>query len=352
VHDTLEAVTLAPVIEVEGLVKRYRTGKRNAVDGISFSVAAGEFFALLGPNGAGKTTTLSMLTTTLVPTAGRALVAGHDVATEPAAVRRSVGIIFQKPSLDRNLSGEENVRLHAILYGLYPYAPAYRLMAAGYRRQVEESAAMLGIAREVFDPVRTYSGGMLRKLEIVRSLMHRPKVLFLDEPTAGLDAPSRRTLWEHLAVVRRESGTTIVLTTHYLEEAEQADRIMIMNFGRVVAAGTPSALKAQLARETLAVDAADRARLAAELRALHLEPGGSGPFVIPIDGAAVHATLRAIDSPLTLVRTNAPSLEDVYLEIVSRAEDDRAEDERAPEDRTADDRTADERTDEREAVRA
>jgi ABC-2 type transport system ATP-binding protein len=311
-------VETSRVINVEDLVKRYRKAKRNAVDGISFDVAASEFFALLGPNGAGKTTTLSILTTTLSPTAGWATIDGHDVVAEAALVRGKVGIIFQRPSLDRNLTAEENVRFHAILYGLYPYAPAYRLMDAAYRRQVTESAALLGIGREIFDPVRTYSGGMLRKLEIVRSLIHRPRVLFLDEPTAGLDAPSRRTLWDYLAAVRREHGTTIVLTTHYLEEAEQADRICIMNHGRVVAIGTPAALKAELAREYLVLDAEDRPRLTAELARLGLPLGGSGPFQVPIDGHSTHATLRAIETPLTLVRTHAPSLEDAYLAIVGR----------------------------------
>jgi ABC-2 type transport system ATP-binding protein len=309
-----------PVLRVEGLVKRYRKAERNAVDGISFEVAAGEFFALLGPNGAGKTTTLSILTTTLAPTAGRALIDGHDVVTDAATVRRRVGIIFQKPSLDRNLTGEENVRFHAILYGLYPYAPGYRVMDHGYRRQVEEAAEMLGLGREIFDPVRTYSGGMVRKLEIVRSLIHRPRVLFLDEPTTGLDAPSRRTLWAHLRDVRREHGTTIVLTSHYLEEAEQADRICVVDAGRIIATGSPASLKADLAREWLVVDAADRACLRDELTRLGLAPSGDGPFRIDVPTAAVHATLRSIETPLTEVRTHAPSLEDAYLEIVSRAE--------------------------------
>lgn len=309
------------MIQVEDLVKRYRKAKRNAVDGISFDVAGGEFFALLGPNGAGKTTTLSILTTTLGPTAGRATIDGHDVSAEAAAVRRKVGIIFQQPSLDRNLTAEENIRFHAILYGLYRYAPTYRLMAGGYRRQVEDAAALLGLTREIFDPIRTYSGGMVRKLEIIRSLIHRPKVLFLDEPTAGLDAPSRRTLWEYLGAVRRESGTTIVLTTHYLEEAEQADRICIMNFGRVIAIGTPASLKAELAREYLVVDAADRLRLLSELRRLGLAHEGSGPIQISLTGIATHAALKAIETPLTLVRTHSPSLEDAYLAIVSRADD-------------------------------
>ena len=308
------------MIEVAGLVKRYRKAKRNAVDGISFDVRAGEFFALLGPNGAGKTTTIPILTTTLAPTGGRAQIDGHDVVGEASAVRRQVGIIFQRPSLDQNLTAEENIRFHAVLFGLYPYRPMYRLMPAGYRRQVGELASLLGLEREIFDPIRTYSGGMRRKLEIVRSLMHNPKVLFLDEPTAGLDAPSRRTLWEHLRTVRRENGTTILLTTHYLEEAEQADRICIIDDGHVVAQGTPAALKAELSAEYVVVDAADRGHLRLELERLGLTPDGSGPFTLALDGRGAHATLKAIDTPLTLVRTESPSLEDAYLEIVARAE--------------------------------
>ena len=311
---------MRPAISVEGLVKRYRKADRNAVDGISFEVGAGEFFALLGPNGAGKTTTLSILTTTLAPTAGRAMIDGHDVVAEASIVRQGVGIIFQKPSLDKNLTGEENVRFHAILYGLYSYAPAYALMASAYRDQVQEAATLLGIGHEIFDPVRTYSGGMVRKLEIVRSLIHRPRVLFLDEPTTGLDAPSRRALWEYLRTVRRQHDTTIVLTSHYLEEAEQADRICIIDAGRVVATGSPADLKADLAQEWLTVDADDRGRLRDELRTLGLTPSGDGPFRIDVDSRATHATLKAINTPLTVVRSHAPSLEDAYLEIVSRAE--------------------------------
>jgi ABC-2 type transport system ATP-binding protein len=307
-------------IAVEGLVKRYRKADRNAVDGISFEVRAGEFFALLGPNGAGKTTTLSILTTTLAPTAGHALIDGLDVVADAAAVRQRVGIIFQRPSLDKNLTGEENVRFHAILYGLYPYAPGYRVMAPGYRRQVEDWAELLGLGRDIFKPVRTYSGGMLRKLEIVRSLVHRPRVLFLDEPTTGLDAPSRRALWGYLRDVRAEYATTIVLTSHYLEEAEQADRICVIDAGRIVATGSPRELTAALATEYLLLDAADRNRLRAELVTLGHEPSGDGPFRLDIRTPDMHAVLRSIATPLTLVRTHAPSLEDAYLQIVSRAE--------------------------------
>jgi len=308
------------VIHVEQLVKRYRKATRNAVDGISFDVHAGEFFALLGPNGAGKTTTISILTTTLAPTDGTATIDGHDIVREASAVRRKVGIIFQRPSLDRNLTGEENVRFHAVLYGVYPYAPSYRLMPTAYRQQVEELAAIVGLGDDVFTPIHTYSGGMSRKLEIVRSLIHRPRVLFLDEPTSGLDSPSRRSLWSYLERVRRESNTTILLTTHYLEEAEQADRICIIDQGRVVSYGTPSAIKADLVEEYVLVDTADRAQLRAELATRGLAFSGEGPFRIELSGRGTHAVLKSIDTPLSIVQTHMPTLEDAYLEIVGRTD--------------------------------
>ena len=314
----MTAAVPEPMIQVVDLVKRYRKASRNAVDGISFEVGAGEFFALLGPNGAGKTTTISILTTTLLPSSGKATIAGLDLVSQASAVRRLVGIIFQRPSLDQNLTGEENVRLHAILYGIHPYAPAFRLMEAGYRQRVGELAELLGIGKEVFDPVRTYSGGMRRKLEIVRSLMHDPKVLFLDEPTAGLDPPSRRTLWSYLDTVRREQATTIFLTTHYIEEAEQADKVCFIDGGKVVASGTPGELKAALVDEYIVVDADNRAALEAELTRLGLNHTGGGPFKVPLDASRTHHALRSIETPLTVVRTHAPTLEDAYLEIVEK----------------------------------
>jgi ABC-2 type transport system ATP-binding protein len=306
------------VIRVEDLVKRYKKADRNAVDGISFEVKAGEFFVLLGPNGAGKTTTISILTTTLGPTSGHATIDGHDIVRESSAVRRKVGIIFQRPSLDQNLTAEENVRFHAILYGLYPYAPTYALMARAYRAQVEELARLLGILADIHKPVRTFSGGMRRKLEIMRSLLHDPKVLFLDEPTAGLDVPSRRTLWEHLANVRRTSGTTIFLTTHYLEEAEEADRICIIDKGRVVSFGTPDDIKRDLVEDYVLVDAADRDALRDELSRLGYATSGGAPYKVQLDGHTVHGILRSIETPLSVVKTHTPSLEDAYLEIVGK----------------------------------
>jgi len=308
-----------PVIEVRDLVKRYRKADRNAVDGVSFEVRQGEFFALLGPNGAGKTTTISILTTTLAPTSGRVLIGGADAILDSAAVRAQVGIIFQKPSIDLNLSGEENVRFHAILYGLYPYRPLYRMMPPEYRRQVSDLAGLLGLGRDIFKPVKKMSGGMTRKLEIIRGLMHRPRVLFLDEPTAGLDAASRRSLWDYLKEVRNASETTIFLTTHYLDEAEVADRICILDKGKVVKLGSPEELKAELLQEYLVIDARDRTRLRRELERRGLQFREAGPFQVLLDGHSAQDVIRSLDTELSVLRIHAPSLEDAYLKIVGGA---------------------------------
>jgi ABC-2 type transport system ATP-binding protein len=307
------------MIEVERLVKRYRGSPRNAVDGVTFAVDAGEFFALLGPNGAGKTTTISILTTTLAPTSGTVRIAGMDVRRDPAAVRRQIGIIFQHPSLDMNLSGEENVRLHAILYGLYPYRPSYRLMPAAYRRHIAEMAGVLGMESDLFLPARKLSGGMRRKLEIIRGLMHRPRLLFLDEPTTGLDAASRRSLWVYLAEIRQRQGTTIVLTNHYLEEVEAADRILILNHGQIAAEGSPGRIKAQLGGESLEIDAGDRAALRRDLVRLGVRFEESGGFLIPLDGRSAYEIVRSLSTPLTVLRTRRASLEEAYLRILADA---------------------------------
>jgi ABC-2 type transport system ATP-binding protein len=312
-------MTAGPVIEVRDLVKRYRKADRNAVDGVSFGVGRGEFFSLLGPNGAGKTTTISILTTTLVPSSGSVLIAGQDAVVDAAAVRRQVGIIFQRPSLDLNLSGEENVRFHAVLYGLHPYRPTFRLMPRSYRRQVGELAELLGMTTEIFKPVKKLSGGMRRKMEIIRGLMHRPQVLFLDEPTAGLDAASRRNLWDYLRGVRERSDTTVFLTTHYLDEAEQADRICILDQGRVAALGTPDQIKADLLEQYVVLDAADRGALRRELEASHLTVRQTGPFHVMLNDRSAAAVVQSIVTPLTLLATHSPTLEDAYLRIVGTA---------------------------------
>jgi ABC-2 type transport system ATP-binding protein len=309
---------MQPVIDVRNLVKRYKSADTNAVDGISFAVQAGEFFALLGPNGAGKTTTISILTTTLAPTSGTVTVAGYDLARDASAVRRRTGIIFQKPSLDMNLTAEENVRFHAILYGLYPFRPTFASMPHSYQEEVRLLAKVVGIEEDIFKPVHTFSGGMMRKLEIVRSLIHTPEVLFLDEPTSGLDPASRRNLWEYLTGVRKQYGTTIFLTTHYLEEAEEADSVCIINKGKIVANGTPEQIKTALVEEYLLVDAWRRDDLRLELERLALSFSETPLFKIDLDGRTTHEILRSINTPLTTVKTHTPTLEDAYLEIVGK----------------------------------
>ena len=310
---------MTTVIEVNRLTKKYKGAEVNAVDDISFSVQGGELFALLGPNGAGKTTTISILTTTLLPTSGAALIAGNDVVTDASAVRQNVGIIFQKPSLDLNLTAEENVRFHAVLYGLYPFRPTFSSMPRAYREQVDELATVLGIEADMGMSVKKFSGGMKRKLEIVRGLMHRPRVLFLDEPTLGLDPASRRTLWSYMKRVRAESGTTLFLTTHYLEEAEEADTICIINQGKIVSFGTTGEVKADLIDEFLLIDAEDRAALKSELSGLGIRFSETQPFRVNLNDRSVHQIIKSINTPLTTVIIHTPSLEDAYLEIVGQS---------------------------------
>lgn len=228
------------VIEVKNLVKKYKNSKINSVDDVSFIVKAGEFFSLLGPNGAGKTSIISILTTTLSKTSGTVTVSGFDIDKQSNEVRKNIGIIFQNPSLDKNLTAEENIRFHAILYGLYPFRPNYFAMSKAYKQQVDELTKVIGLnSGDMTKAVKDMSGGMKRKLEIVRSLMHNPKILFLDEPTSGLDPVARKNLWDYLSKIRKLNKTTIFLTTHYLEEAEHSDKVCILKNGKIVYLGTP-----------------------------------------------------------------------------------------------------------------
>ncbi|MDR0294410.1 MAG: ATP-binding cassette domain-containing protein [Oscillospiraceae bacterium] len=231
------------MIEVRDLVKQYRGAKTPSVDGVSFGVEKGEFFAFLGPNGAGKTTTISILTTTLAKTSGEVKIAGYDVDKEARRVREKVGIIFQQPSLDPQLTAEQNIRFHACLYGMCGYRPTFKLMPAAYRKRVLDLAEIVGIQDALFKPIKKLSGGMQRKLEIIRSLIHTPDVLFLDEPTQGLDAVSRRGLWEYINDVRNQYGTTVFLTTHYIDEAEKVDTVCIINRGKIAACCSPDEMK-------------------------------------------------------------------------------------------------------------
>lgn len=309
------------IIEVKDLIKKYKKSDKVAVDGISFSVKEGEFFSLLGPNGAGKTTTISILTTTLSKTSGTIKIAGFDLDKESDKVRQSIGVIFQNPSLDLNLTAEENIRFHAILYGLYPFAPSYSFMPDEYKQKVARLAKVLEIEKDIFKPVKSFSGGMKRKLEIIRSLMHDPKVLFLDEPTSGLDPLSRKNLWSYLERVRKENKTTIFLTTHYLEEAEQADTVVIVNSGKIITTGSPKKIKDELIQEYLLVKTNQRDKLESELKKQKLNYTPGETFRIDVENKNVHQIIKNISTPLSEIKIHIPTLEDAYLEILDRQKD-------------------------------
>ena len=315
---------MSNMISVNNLIKQYDRAKEPAVKGISFGVQEGDFFAFLGPNGAGKTTTISILTTTLSGTSGSVTIAGFDVAKEARQVRENVGIIFQQPSLDTRLSAEENIRFHACLYGMYSYRPSFKMMPAAYRSRVMELAEIVGIQDALFKPVKKLSGGMQRKLEIIRSLIHTPRILFLDEPTQGLDAVSRRSLWDYINVVRKRNGTTVFLTTHYIDEAEHVDEVCIINRGRIATSGSPEAMKASLLRQELILDAQDRDGLILELSAMGLAPSVDGHIIVPCHDIPAQQIISRLETRLTTLRIQEPSLEDAYVDYLKRTEADAA----------------------------
>ena len=306
------------LVEVKNLVKRYKKATVNSLDDVSFYVQQGDFFSLLGPNGAGKTTIVSILTTMLSPTSGSVFINGVNLDKDQSAIRRQIGVIFQNPSLDLNLTAEENIRFHTNLYNLYPYRPSFSLMPSNYRDKVMELAQVLGLEKDIFRPVKTLSGGMKRKLEIIRSLMHQPKILFLDEPTTGLDPVSRRSLWKYLQTIRASGDITIFLTTHYLEEAEKSDYICVIDEGHIVAKGTPNEIKQSLIKNYVLVDADDRSALSLELKKLKYTITGQGPFEVNLNGLSAQTVIKNISTPLTVLETHTPTLEDAYIEIISR----------------------------------
>ncbi|MBI5400265.1 ATP-binding cassette domain-containing protein [Candidatus Saganbacteria bacterium] len=225
-----------PAIEVKDLVKKFKDAL--AVNGISFTVETGGCFGLLGPNGAGKTTTINILATLLKPTSGYAAVAGFDVTKYRNEVRSNIGIVFQEPALDSKLTGKENLEFHAMMYGIDP---------ATRNRRIANLLDLVELTEKANVLVQNYSGGMKRRLEIARGLIHKPKVLFLDEPTLGLDSQTRRLIWEYVKKLNKENDVTIILTTHYMEEADYlCDRIAIIDRGKIVALDTPGNLKAAL----------------------------------------------------------------------------------------------------------
>ena len=296
----------APAIAVKGLTKSF--DGIEAVRGVDFEVATGEVFGFLGPNGAGKSTTINMLCTLAKPTAGSAAVAGHDIVRERDDVRRHIGLVFQDPTLDGYLSAKENLRLHAELYGVE------RSLVAPRMRQVLE---MVGLWERKDSPVSQFSGGMRRRLEIARGLMHSPRILFLDEPTIGLDPQTRNSIWGYIRLLKETEDITIFMTTHYMDEAEFCDRIAIMDQGEIVVLDTPEALKASVGADRVTIDTEDDE---AAIRALQERFGvdavvaeGKVTFGVPGGEEFVPRLFAELGVPIRSVSVSRPTLDDVFM---------------------------------------
>ncbi len=309
--------TTTPPVLAERLVRRF--GDIVAVDGVDLAVQEGEIFGFLGPNGAGKSTTVRMLTTLLRPTDGRAVVAGFDVATHPAEVRKRIGVALQDAAIDPLMTGNELLDLQAVLYGID---------RSRARLRAGELLERVGLTAAAHRRVGTYSGGMRRRLDLALALMHEPIVLFLDEPTTGLDPMSRLTLWEEVRYLNKELGTTVLLTTQYLEEADQlADRIAIIDNGRIVREGIPRELKAQVGAPTLLVAVPDEQRERAREVLLafgDIRPTAEGTLGVGLrDGAeGIAMVVRSLDQAgirLHRMELNEPSLDDVFAEATGHS---------------------------------
>ena len=300
-----------PVVQVSNLVKRY--GEIEAVRGINFDVTAGETFGFLGPNGAGKSTTIKILCTLANPSSGSARVAGYDVVKERDTVRRNIGLVFQDTTLDSYLSGEQNLRFHADLYGVPRPQLAPRL------KQVLEMVNLWDRRESV---VSTYSGGMKRRLEIARGLLHAPRVLFLDEPTVGLDPQTRSSIWEYINDLKQREDITIFLTTHYMDEAENCDRIAIIDNGKIVAIDTPEALKASVGKDRVQISTADDQAAIAELKErFDLEAGvhdGLVTFNVASGEQFMPRLFGGLTESIRSVSVHRPTLDDVFMSYTGR----------------------------------
>ncbi|HEU4974203.1 MAG TPA: ATP-binding cassette domain-containing protein [Baekduia sp.] len=299
------------VVEVRDLVKRF--GPLEAVRGISFDVAHGEAFGFIGPNGAGKSTTISILCTLLRPTSGTARVAGFDVVRDPLAVRRRIGLVFQDPTLDEYLTAEENLRFHARLYGV----PRRQLA-----RRLDEVLDMVELGDRRHHLVRTFSGGMKRRLEIARGLMHSPQVLFLDEPTIGLDPQTRSHIWSSIDELRAREQVTMFLTTHSMEEAERCDRVAIIDHGELVATGTPEALKETVGQDRIELHVDDPREALAELRARYgiaaSRHDGEVAFQVARADEFAPRLLAELRTPTRAIHIARPTLDDVFMAYTGR----------------------------------
>ena len=305
------AAAKAPVISVQNLIHRYEN--RTALDGVSFDVRPAELFGLLGPNGSGKTTLFRILSTLMIPTAGRAVIAGFDAAKQPAQLRRQIGVVFQAQSIDPKLTAYENLWHQGHLYGL---------RGAALRQRIQEILARVGLADRAKEYVETFSGGMQRRIELAKGLLHHPSVLLLDEPTTGLDPGARRDLWQYLQTLRDQERVSVIVTTHLMEEAERCDRLAILNEGKLVALGTPEELKREIGGDVIWVEAARDARDLAQrvskhfgLQATVIESDGADKIRIEIEhGHRFIAELaEAFPGEIQSVSVSKPTLEDVFI---------------------------------------
>ena len=299
------------IIKVENLVKRF--GELVAVDDISFSVVPGEIFGFLGPNGAGKTTTINILCTLSKPTSGQAFVNGFDVVRQQSRVRQSIGLVFQDPSLDERLTGLQNLNFHASVY---------RVPGSIRQQRIEQVLKIMELWDRRNSEVRNYSGGMKRRLELARGLLHYPKVLFLDEPTLGLDPQTRSHIWEYIHDLRQREGTTIFLTTHYMDEAENADRIAIIDYGKLVAMDTPERLKNIMGKDIISVKTDDNDRAAEEVRLryrIEVTHDSDGLTFEVANGEEFLPTfMREFSTKILSISLHRPSLDDVFLKLTGR----------------------------------
>ena len=295
------------VIETHGLTKTY--GEVQAVRSLDLAVARGSIFGFLGPNGAGKSTTIQMLCTLVKPTAGSAFVAGHDVVADPAAVRSAIGLVFQDPSLDGILTARENLDFHGLLYNV---------PRAVRRSRADEVLEMVDLTDRASSLVKTFSGGMKRRLEIARGVYHTPEVLFLDEPTQGLDPQTRAKMWEYITALPARTGTTVFMTTHYMDEAEYCDRIAVIDRGSLVTVGTPDELRAQVGGDVITIATADDSVAAGKLRAMGLEPTAtrSGLRVETSSaGVLLPRIVSVLGEDVRDVNVRRPSLDDVFIKL-------------------------------------
>jgi len=305
-----------PAVKVERLTKDF--GGLRAVNEVSFDIEGGRIFGLLGPNGAGKSTTLAMLSTVLAPTSGAAWVNGFDIRADPENVRRSIGIVFQDQSLDEELTAYENMDMHGRLY----HVPR------GERRpKIGALLELVGLSERAGDLVKTFSGGMRRRLEIARGLLHEPKVLFLDEPTLGLDPQTRNHLWTYIAALNRDKAITIIVTTHYMEEADRlCHEVAIIDHGKIVASDTPAALKRQIGGDVVVVATTDNDRVLPALRALPAVTEAEvrdGAVAVKLDHADRHiaelVNACSLDGISVIsLSVHKPTLEDVFLHFTGR----------------------------------